>query len=95
MYQDMVVLVMKSASTQHRCYSAVGIDYASISQMALMQSRITFINDGRKEKQRKKEFPYLKQLQNKRSCRFWLDSDALKSNTKGEKVAENLEITHD
>ena len=36
MYQDMVVFVMKSASTQHRCDSAVGIDYASISQMALM-----------------------------------------------------------
>ena len=55
---------MKSASTQRRCDSAVGKDYDSISQMALLQSSNAFKNDRRKEKQRKKEFSYIKQIQN-------------------------------
>ena len=64
MHQNMVVFVMKSASTQQRCDSAVGRDYTSIPQMALLLSSIAFKNDRRKEKQRKKEFPYIKQIQN-------------------------------
>ena len=56
----MVAFVMKSASTQRWCDSAVGKDYDSISQMALLKSSIAFENDRRKEKQReKKAFPYL------------------------------------
>ena len=66
-YQNMVEFVMKSASTQHRCDSAVGVDYTSVTQMALLKSSIALVNDRRKEIQRKKEFLYLKQLQNKRS----------------------------
>ena len=32
MYQNMVEFVMKSASTQHRCDSAVGVDYTSVNR---------------------------------------------------------------
>ena len=53
-YQNMVAFVMKSASTQRRCDSAVGKDYDSISQMALLQSSIASVNDRRKEIQSKR-----------------------------------------
>ena len=55
---------MKSASTQQRCDSAVGRDYTSIPQMALLKSSIAFRNDRRKEKERNEEFSYIKQIQN-------------------------------
>ena len=78
----MVAFVMKSASTQRRCDSAMGKNYNSISQMAVLWSSIALANDRKIKKKGKKEFPYLKQLQNWRSWRFWLDSDAYKSNKK-------------
>ena len=61
-YQNMVAFVMKSASTQRRCDSAVGEDYDSISQMALLQSSIAFVNDRRKEEQWEKRVSTLKTI---------------------------------